>query len=64
MAADSFPTAEPRGFSLFELARVTGGSISQAHDNWCPSLSDGGSCTCEGGPTYRVVPATKRGRGR
>jgi hypothetical protein len=58
------PTTPQRGFSLFEMARVIGGSISQAHDNWCPSLDGAGPCTCEGGPTYRVVPATKRGRGR
>lgn len=50
------PTTPRRGFPLFELARVTGGTITRVHFNWCPSLDNAGRCTCTT-VDYRVVKA-------
>jgi hypothetical protein len=41
-------------FVLIDVARVTGGRIVQVHANWCPSLHDGGRCTCDE-VSYRIV---------
>jgi hypothetical protein len=53
-------------FPLFEAARVTGGAILQAHDNWCRSLDpQPGPCSCAviDFKVVRALPARKaRGR--
>ncbi len=49
-------------YPISEIARITGGRITQTHCNHCPAL-DGGPCNC-GEPSYRVVRAPKARRGR
>jgi hypothetical protein len=57
-------TSNRTPFTLFDLARVLNGRITQTHHNACPSF-DGLPCNC-GEPSYRIVrsrPARKvRGR--
>ena len=51
------PKGENDASLILERARVTGGAILQAHDNWCRSLDpQPGPCSCAV-VDYRVVRA-------
>jgi hypothetical protein len=57
-------TSQRHTYPLFDLARISGGRITQTHHNACPSF-DGGPCNCATAE-FRVIRSrpARKARGR